>query len=119
MPEEVLDTPVQFLPHPSEDDEDGTQVLQGFYSGSCCRVSEWCADPDDPTVEMLKSRSPDDNAHHPERYALLTDGNPFNGHGDTAYLMQFGDPSGSGNDRFIGNVSGKHFNWDGEEVPPA
>lgn len=80
MPAEHLDDRAELLPGNEHNEPIALHKIIGFKS-----IKEWstCAE----TGEAIENytRSAVDNKHHPERYALLADVNPFDEDGNCAY----------------------------------
>ena len=97
MPPERLNDPVQIFTSTDEEPIPLDAAI-GFYS-----IGELCEAAGDPETEACVSRGVVDNEHHPEHFALLTDGYPFSKDGDSYYTVVDGG--------LLGNKTGKVVGW--------
>lgn len=82
MPEGRLDDAVEILPGDTHDEPLPLRQVIGIKS-----IKEWATCHETGEAIENYTRSAVDNKHHPERYALLDDVNPFDEDGNFAYEM--------------------------------
>lgn len=86
MPEERLDDQVELLPEGEHDEPLALHKVIGLKS-----ILEWSTCHESGEAIENYTRSAVDNKHHPERYALLSDENPFDEDGNFAFECGFID----------------------------
>lgn len=91
MTEQQLKEPVELIPYPSYEEPIELHAI------IACNTVKYFFDNGEVT------RSTDDNKHHPDRYVLLTDGNPFDAN-DNSYWTATAEG-------LVGNKTGEIRPW--------